>query len=109
MLEAFIKERGGLCETKPDFRVYGFNKSEPPGNKNGNHGYEFWVTVPDDIEVKAPMVKKQFEGGLYAAHCIKMGDFHEWQAFGQWMQESTEYEYDRREPLGMDGTMERAS
>ena len=103
LLEAFIKD-SGLCEAKPDFRVYGFNN--PNLDENGNHGYEFWVTVPDDIAVKAPMVKKCFEGGLYAAHCIKMGDFHEWHAFGQWMQESTEYEYDRREPLGMDGTLE---
>lgn len=93
-----------LCKIKPDFRQYGFNNPNP--DEKGNHGYEFWVTIPDDFDVSAPIAKKHFEGGLYAAHCIKMGDFHEWQAFGKWMHENKEYEYDRREPLGMDGTLE---
>ncbi|MCK5130075.1 MAG: effector binding domain-containing protein [Clostridiales bacterium] len=93
-----------LCAIKPDFRLYGFNNPNP--DESGNHGYEFWVTIPDDLEVDKPMKKKQFAGGLYAAHCIKMGNFHEWQDFGKWVMQSDEYEYDRREPLGMDGTIE---
>jgi hypothetical protein len=30
-----------------------------------------------------------------------MGDFHEWQLLGKWVENSTEYEYDDREPFGM--------
>lgn len=93
-----------LCIIKPDLRLYGFNNPNP--DEKGNHGYEFWVTIPDDFDVSKPLDKKQFAGGLYAAHCIKMGDFHEWQTFGKWMHENKEYEYDKRESLEMDGTLE---
>ena len=48
-------------------------------------GYEAWVTIPDDIEVPAPLVKKQFSGGLYAAHMIPMGAFEEWGWLRQWV------------------------
>lgn len=93
-----------LCIKKPDFRVFGF---DTPGPKDSDsHGYEFWVTIPKDMAVLEPLTKKTFEGGLYAAHCIKMGDFHEWKLFVEWMKASEEYDYDRREPLGMDGSME---
>ena len=38
------------------------------------------------------MEKKRFPGGTYAAHCIQMGNFHEWQWLFGWAYESTEYE-----------------
>jgi len=93
-----------LHEIKPDMRVIGFNNSNE--DASGNHGYEFWVSIPEDMEVEKPMEKKFFSGGLYAAHSIKMGDFHEWRLFSEWMKASEEYAYDRREPLGMEGTLE---
>lgn len=93
-----------LHKIKPDLRMFGFNNPSPTGNET--YGYEFWVTIPDDLDVPAPLQKKHFEGGLYAAHCIKMGDFHEWQLLGQWVMNNSEYEYDSREPLGMNGCLE---
>lgn len=93
-----------LHKTKPDLRIYGFNNPTPKGNET--YGYEFWVTIPDDMEVPEPLQKKTFAGGLYAAHCINMGDFHEWQLFMQWLLNSQEYEYDEREPYGMGGSLE---
>ena len=102
-IKEFVKEHD-LCTVKPDFRLYGFNNPNP--DENDNHGYEFWITIPDDLEVNKPLIKKQFAGGLYAAHCIKMGDFHEWHAFGKWVMDNDEFEYEIREPLGMDGTLE---
>ena len=91
-----------LYDIKPDFRQYGFNNP----CRETEHGYEFWVTIPEDMEVSAPLTKKQFEGGLYAAHCIKMGDFHEWHDFNQAIEKHDEYVIDRREPLGMGGLLE---
>ena len=93
-----------LQKIKPDLRMYGFNNPSPKGNET--YGYEFWVTIPDDLDVPAPLQKKHFAGGLYAAHCIKMGDFNEWQLLGKWVENSTEYEYDAREPFGMGGCLE---
>ena len=94
----------GLPQIKPDFRQYGFNNPSPEGNEP--YGYEFWVTIPDDLEVPPPLEKKRFAGGLYAAHCIKMGDFHEWPLHYQWVQSSAEYEHEGREPSGMYGFLE---
>ena len=102
-LDAFMKSND-LCNLKPDFRVFGFDI--PSQDDSGSHGYEFWVSIPEDLEVAEPLTKKTFAGGLYAAHSIKMGDFHEWKLFVEWMKASEEYDYDRREPLGMDGSLE---
>lgn len=102
-LNEFIQS-ARLPERKPDFRIFGFNNPSPAGNEA--YGYEFWVTIPEDMPVPAPLQKKRFAGGLYAAHCIKMGDFQEWQLLCQWVDASQEYDYEAREPLGMDGCME---
>ena len=102
-LEEFVK-RIDLPKLKPDLRMFGFNNPSPTANET--YGYEFWVTIPDDLDVPAPLQKKHFDGGLYAAHCIKMGAFHEWQLLGQWVMNNGEYEYDAREPLGMNGCLE---
>lgn len=99
----FIKE-SDLGKIKPDFRVLGFNN--PDEDASGTHGYEFWVSIPKDMEVSEPLTKKTFSGGLYAAHSIKMGDFHEWGLFVEWLKASEDYDYDRREPFGMGGSME---
>jgi len=102
-LDKFVKEHN-LAEAKPDLRVYGFNNPNPEGNEE--YGYEFWVTIPEDMDVPAPIEKKIFAGGMYAAYTIKMGDFHLWQHFYEWVMDSNEYEFDAREPLSMGGTME---
>ncbi|MEX1376280.1 MAG: effector binding domain-containing protein [Eubacteriales bacterium] len=101
-LHRFVEERS-LPEKKPDFRVYGFNNPNPKGDEE--YGYEFWATIPDDMDT-GNLQKKHFAGGLYAAYCIKMGDFHKWQSFFEWVQNSAEYDYDRREPMSMGGSME---
>jgi len=102
-LDDFIR-RIGLPKLKPDMRQYGFNNPSPEGDET--YGYEFWATIPDDLDVPAPLTKKRFEGGLYAAHCIQMGDFHEWPPFYEQVVASAEYEYESREPAGMHGTLE---
>lgn len=104
MLEDFVRS-SGLADVKPDIRVFGFN-NPCPANSGETYGYEFWVTVPDDAEVPEPLAKKHFQGGLYAAHCIRMGDFHEWKLLSDWANNNGDYEYDLREPLSMDGCLE---
>lgn len=94
-----------LYEVKPDLRVFGFN-SPSPTEGQAEYGYEFWVTIPEEMKVPAPCVKKHFEGGLYAAHCIKMGDFQEWGAFSHALKNHSDYEVDHRAPEGMCGCLE---
>jgi len=102
-LEDFIRKTG-LQKIKPDLRQYGFNNPSPKGNET--YGYEFWITIPENFDVPPPLQKKTFAGGLYAAHCIKMGDFHEWQLLADWVRNNPDYEYEVREPSGMDGSLE---
>lgn len=84
MASRFVQE-SRLYEVKPDSRMFGFNHPNPSPDKP-HYGYENWVTIPEDMEVPAPGVKKHFPGGLYAAHAIDFGNFHEWQWLAQWVE-----------------------
>jgi len=83
VVDEFVRS-SGLTKMKPDLRNYGFNSPNPIDN-SGYHGYEIWVTIPDDMDVPAPLTKKNFEGGLYAAHMIPMGAFDEWGLLYEWV------------------------
>lgn len=88
MIADFAREKR-LWETGSSVRLYGFNSPNPPP-EGGEYGYEFWVTIPDDMDVPAPLTKKHFPGGTYAAHCIQMGNFHEWDWLFRWGYEGSE-------------------
>jgi DNA-binding transcriptional MerR regulator len=88
-MDKFIHE-SKLYELKTDARMFGFNHPNPTSDKP-YYGYETWVTIPVDMEVPAPLIKKHFEGGLYAAHTIKFGDFHEWQYLYNWAENNEKY------------------
>lgn len=97
VVSMFIRS-SGLYEIKPDARMFGFNNPEPrPGSDY--HGYEDWVTIPDDMEVSAPLVKKHFDGGLYAAYTINFPDFYEWNFLKEWVKNSEKYQEDHRDYL----------
>lgn len=97
VVSMFIRS-SGLYEIKPDARMFGFNNPEPqPGSDY--HGYEDWVTIPDDMEVSAPLVKKHFAGGLYAAYTINFPDFYEWNFLKEWVKNSEKYQEDHRDYL----------
>lgn len=91
LIDNFVKENA-LGIIKPDLRRFGFNHPNPV-DESGFHGYEAWVTIPDDMEVPAPLEKKQFPGGLYAAHMITFGNFNEWDAFLEWIMKNENYEF----------------
>lgn len=91
MIDEFVRGTG-LCGIKPDLRHYGFNHPNPT-DETGFHGYEVWVTVPEDFKVPAPLTKKHFAGGLYAAHMIAMGNFNEWEWLFEWVDRSEKYAF----------------
>ncbi|UNK17235.1 effector binding domain-containing protein [Paenibacillus sp. N3/727] len=95
-----------LASLKPDLRQYGFNHPNGVKPDGSDHGYERWVTIPDDMEVNEPFVKKKFLGGLYAAHMIPMGNFEEWGWLSEWVNNSNEYEPNWGDPDCMNGSME---
>lgn len=105
LVNQFIKSTR-INDIKPDFRVFGFN--HPDGNKpdGSDHGYEFWITIPDGIELPPPFVKKTFAGGLYAAHVIPMGAFEEWNLLWKWVESSEKYEFNLGDPECMNGLLE---
>ena len=59
-----------------------------------SRGYEMWVSIPDDINVPAPLIKRIFHGGLYAAHMIKMGGWEDWHLLKKWVMENGKYVHD---------------
>jgi len=89
VMDKFVRE-SKLYEKKPDSKMFGFNHPNPSPNRT-HYGYEIWVTIPEDMEVPAPLVKKQFNGGLYAAHTIKFPDFHEWQLLVKWVEDNDKF------------------
>lgn len=90
-VEKFIRE-SRLYEIKPDSRMFGFNHPNPGIREDGLYGYEVWVTIPEDMKVPEPLVKKKFEGGLYAAYTIKFPEFQYWGELENWVRNSPEYE-----------------
>lgn len=92
VIDGFVRDND-LDRIKPDLRHFGFNAPNPVDD-TGFHGYEMWVTVPEDMEVPPPLTKKHMAGGLYAARSIPFGAFDEWQRLGQWVKQSDQYEYD---------------
>jgi len=80
-----------LYDIKPDARMFGFNHPNPSKDRE-HHGYEDWVTIPENLEVPEPFVKKYFPGGMYAVHSIVFGNFHEWELLSEWVENSKKYE-----------------
>lgn len=97
IMDDFVR-KNNLCSKKPDLRHYGFNHPDPV-DESGYHGYEVWVTIPDNMEVPSPLVKKKFDGGLYAAHMIPFGAFNEWKMLFEWAEKNSEYNIGCKEEL----------
>ena len=90
MMTEFV-QKTNLYDIKPDARLFGFNHPNPGILENGLHGYELWLTIPDDMEVPEPYVKKHFEGGLYAALTMRFPEFERWNDLAHWAQTNGKY------------------
>ena len=86
----FIKQHN-LFAIKPDLRVFSHERSNATGQNFGN---EVWVSVPDDFNVPAPLTKKKFHGGQYAAHLLGDDGFLTCLGLQDWINESDQYQYD---------------
>jgi len=97
---------GNELHKKGSFRSFGFNNPDPSEN-NPTYGYETWVTIPDDFNVIAPFVKKQFGGGLFASISATLNEIGErWTQLYNWCKSNNKYEMDSSvqwlEELSMD-------
>ncbi|MFT4146308.1 MAG: MerR family transcriptional regulator [Mobilitalea sp.] len=98
MISQFVNE-SELLKIKPDARSFGFDCSkEAVVLGEPSHVYEAWVSVPDDLEIPAPLVKRTFEGGLYAAHVLRAWDFQDWRLLREWVNASDKYDNDFNSP-----------
>ncbi len=97
MMSNFIR-KSCLYERKPDARMFGFNHPNPkqPGDE---YGYEVWVTIPEEMVLPEPIVKKQFPGGLFAVLTIDFPEFWRWKSLFDWVSESEKYDINFH-PLG---------
>jgi DNA gyrase inhibitor GyrI len=88
ILDEFI-EKANLKTTYPSARNFGFNNPDGVHDDDPAHGYERWISIPDDMDVPAPLIKKHLDGGLYAAHVIPMGAWDEgWMPLYNWVDEN---------------------
>nr|WP_216626460.1 MerR family transcriptional regulator [Paenibacillus phytohabitans] len=98
MITQFVTE-SGLLTIKPDARSFGFDCSKgAAGIGEPSHVYEVWVAIPGDTEVPAPLVKRTFDGGLYAAHVLRTWDFEDWRFLREWVNASNKYDNDWDSP-----------
>ena len=104
MMREFVKNNN-LAKIKPDLRHYGFNHPDKPHN-NEEHGYERLITIPENMIVPEPFVKKQFLGGLYAAYTITGEDWEECPLLWEWVKNSSQYDFNLGTPECMNGLLE---
>lgn len=87
----FVKANN-LADMKPDLRCFGFDCSKgATGIGAPSKAYEVWVSIPDDMEVLNPLIKKNFIGGMYAAHVLRAWDFQDWRRLAEWVRSSDKY------------------
>ena len=93
ILNKFIKE-SQLLKIKPDARGLDFDCSMVTPEGENIRGHEAWVSIPDNMELPAPLVKREFKGGLYAAHVLRFWDFQDWRRLKEWVKANDKYESD---------------
>ena len=98
ILNKFIKE-SELLKIKPDARGFDFDCLVEAGELGESvPGHEAWVSVPDNMEIPAPLVRREFRGGLYAAHVLRAWDFQDWRRLKEWVEISDRYDSDWGSP-----------
>jgi len=89
VINDFVK-KNDLYKIKPDLRVF---RLYHMSSRNSNE-YELWVSIPDDLIISAPFIKKKFCGGHYAAHSEGDGGYEIFLGLLDWINSSENYQYD---------------
>ena len=106
VLDQFIDDTN-LNQIYPAARCFGFNNPDGMPDDDPSHGYERWISIPDDFEVPPSFVKKRILGGLYAARMIPMGAWDEgWLPLHQWVCDSAKYDFRWNTVEGVCGWLE---
>jgi hypothetical protein len=104
MLDRFISDTN-LKDIYPAARHFGFNNPDEPVHGEG-HGYERYITIPDEMEVPLPLVKKQFKGSMYAAYTISFGEWDMWMKLHEWVCNNEYYDFNWDTIKGVCGWIE---
>ena len=105
-LDEFIQNTN-LKSMYPAARNFGFNNPDGIPDDAPTHGYERWISIPDDMEVPAPFIKKHLDGGLYAAHMIPEGAWDEgWLPLHEWVSNSERFDFRWETVEGVCGWLE---
>ena len=84
-----------LQSKKPDSRSLCFDCSQGmTGYGEASKTYAVWTSIPDDMDVPAPLIKLQFEGGIYAAHILRDWDFSDLYRLRKWAENHSKYAND---------------
>jgi len=85
---------GNDLHKKSGFRSFGFNNPEP-SEDSPEYGYETWVTIPENFNAPAPLIKKHFDGGLFASISAALNEIGErWTQLYKWCESSEKYDVD---------------
>ncbi|MCL2704028.1 MAG: effector binding domain-containing protein [Defluviitaleaceae bacterium] len=88
-VDEFVR-KSGLLQIKPDLRHFGF---EHHLLFSEHRGYDAMVSIPDDMDVPAPLVKKKLRGGMYAAYTTDIGAVDSWLGMLAWINDSGKYQF----------------
>lgn len=106
ILDNFIQTTN-LFAVYPAARIFGFNNPDGIPDEDPMHGYERWVSIPDNMEVPLPLVKKHLDGGMYAAHVIFEGAWDEgWLPLHSWVLNSKNFDFRWETVPGLCGWLE---
>lgn len=88
----------GLLDDLAKHPVFGFNNPAPSSNKD-TYGYEFWIKIAQDVEVRGDLKTKDFPGGIYAVTTIKgYPNPVLWKQLWDWVQ-SSQYKWRKTHEL----------
>jgi len=87
IIDEFVRN-SGVLQLKPDIRQLGFDHQT-----GANYdGYEMLVSIPDEMEVPAPLIKKKLRGGMYVTALDV--NWYDYKRVYAWITNSDKYQYD---------------
>lgn len=88
IMDKFI-DNTNLLKIKPDFRYFLTGNAEITT-------CEIMVTIPENLDVPAPLVKSIYPGGLFAAYTNTPENFDDWRILEAWAENNEDYEWEAR-------------